>query len=311
MEPWDLRDGEVWVDCNAAHTAFESAKTSYGKQVRQALEDKGLGPGHSSRIRGRAGKKRPKYARVQKGTVTNFAAACRADANLIMVDKATVREWMEANPPDETKPEPDKNQGGEPEPDRNPGDEPVSNKNPGGESAPDKNPVGEPSPDGEPVSEKNPGEPVPDNDPGGEPAPDKKPGGGKGADKSSPLIIAAVAILVIAALAVGAWRLIPGQSLAISQLRVFDDSKRAGQPGRRTLTALHKKKAAFYEITTADDFLLSLGFVISGYTKKPDGGINLEAVVAARVQYFLRAWSDPFCARDHYRMAETATQARG
>jgi hypothetical protein len=197
MEPWDLRDGEVWVDCESAHADFESAKTTYGKQVRLDLEEKNLGPGHSSRIRGRADGARQKYARIQRANVINFAGACRADADKVIVDKTIVREWMQANPPDET------------------------------------NPVS-----------------------------DKIPGSGNVAVNRSCLIIAAVAILAIAAIAVAVWKLLPGQDLAISQLRVFDDSYRTGQPGRRTLTALHRKKAAFYEITTTDEFLLSLGFVI-------------------------------------------------
>lgn len=297
MESWDHRDGEVWVDCEAAQAAFESAKAEYGKQVQQALDKNNLGPGHISRIRGRADGERQRYARVQKGTLNNFAAACHADANKIMVSKATVREWQKANPPDEAKPGPEINRGGAP--DGSSGDEPVSSNNPDGGLAPDRNSVGEPAPDStlevEPVAEKNQGEPMPDKDTGVQPAsehgfreplPDKNFGNSERANKSSRLNIAAaaaVAILVIAALAVGAWKLIPGQSsLAISQLRMFDDSHRKGQPGHRTLTALRKKKAAFYEITTTDEFLMSLGFVISGYTKKPDGSINLEAVVTGK-----------------------------
>jgi hypothetical protein len=217
MESWDHREGEVWVDCEAAHAAFESAKANYGKQVQQDLETKNLGPGHSSRIRGRADGARQRYARIQRTNVTNFAGACRADADKLIVDKAIVREWMQANPPDETKPVSDKT--------------PISNK---------------------------------------------------AVVNRSRMIITAAAILATAAIALAVWKLLPGQHLAISQLRVYDDSYRAGQPGRRTLTALQRKKAAFYQITTTDEFLLSLGFVISGYAKKSDGGINVEAAVVGK-----------------------------
>jgi hypothetical protein len=291
MEAWDLRDGEVWVDCEAADAAFESAKTNYGKkEINRDLFNKGLLGGQLSRIRGRADKKRQKYARILKTNVINFAAACRVGADLIMVDKATVRKWMEANPPDKAEPESDQNLDGETEPDKNPDGEPVLDKSPSGEPATDQNPVEEPvldrNPDGESVSDKNPSGESPDQATDkhlvGEPASEKNPSGDKKANKSSHLIIAAAAILAIAALAVGAWKTLSGQSLAISQLRVFDDSYRKGQPGHRTLTELHKKSAAFYEITTTDDFLLSLGFVISGYAKKPDGSINVEAIVSGK-----------------------------
>lgn len=210
MEPWDHRDGEVWVDCEAAHAAFQSAKATHGKQVQQDLDAKNLGPGHISRIRGRDGG-RQRYARIQRANVISFADACRTGADKLIVDKTIVREWIKANPPEGAKP-------------------------------------------------------------------DKITGSGKLA--GSPLIIAVVAILAVVGFA--AWKLVPGQDLAISQLRVYDDSYRTGRPGSRTLTALRRKKAAFYEITTTDEFLLSLGFVISGYAKKPDGGINVEAVLIGK-----------------------------
>jgi hypothetical protein len=202
MEPWGLREGEVWVDCELANAAFESAKEIYGKQVGQDLEKWSLGPGHLSRFRGRADGARQRYNRIQRKSVIHFAEACHASAEKLMVDKAIVRKWMEENP--------------------------------------------------------------------------QRPGT---ALNRSRLTIAALAILATAATAVAVWKLLPRQDLAISQLGVYDDSYRTGPPGHRILTALHRKKAAFYEITTTDDFLLSLGFVISGYAKKSDGGINVEAVV--------------------------------
>lgn len=299
MESWDHREGEVWVDCEAAQAVFESAKAKHGKQVQRTLDEKNLGPGHISRIRGRADGGRQRYARVQKGTLNSFAAACHADANNIMVSKATVREWQKANPDDETKPVPKTERSGVPSSDRSSGDEPVSSDNPDGGSAPNQNSVDEPTPGVplavKPVSEKDQGKPMPDKDTevqfasahgSRESLPDKNVGNSERVIRNSRLNIAAaaaLAILVVAAFMVGAWKLVPGQSNpAISQLRMFDDSYRKGHPGHRTLTALRKKKAAFYEITTTDEFLMSLGFIISGYARKPDGSINLEAVVTGK-----------------------------
>jgi hypothetical protein len=199
MEPWDLGEGEVWVDCELGDAAFENAKAAYGKQLGQDLEKRNVGPGHIIRIRGRADGARQRYARVQRASVNNFAEACHASAETLLVDKTIVRKWMKA----------------------------------------------------------------------------------KAANRLR-LIIALVAILATAATALAVWKLVSGQDLAISQLRVYDDSYRTGPPGHRKLTALHRKMAAFYEIATADEFLLSLGFVISGYTKRPDGVINVEAAVVGK-----------------------------
>lgn len=215
MEPWEVRDGEVLIDCEAANAAYEKLNARRG--TRQKLQEKYLGSGHISRMRGRADGGRQRYARVQRETARKFAEVCGAKVEKWIVDPAVVRDWYAANPPDDAKSLDETQQNSEAKPPEH------------------------------------------------------------GLSKRT-VLIAALVVLAAVILVGAAWKLIGGQELGISQLRVYDDAYRTGMPKHRTLTALHRKPA-FYEITTPDEFLLALGFVISGYAKTPEGGINVTATL--------------------------------
>lgn len=88
-----------------------------------------------------------------------------------------------------------------------------------------------------------------------------------------PAYLAGCAILILFVIAVWWWLIPP--SLTISEIRVFDDSYRAGPDGSRWITALHRR-SHYFEIGNANEFLLPLGFVISGYAVRADGGISIK-----------------------------------
>jgi hypothetical protein len=98
-----------------------------------------------------------------------------------------------------------------------------------------------------------------------------------------------VFLLVILGLALTFWSFNSSSKLSISHLRVFDDSYRDGPVNERTLTALHRK-AQYYEISSADEFLLALGFVISGYATKPNGDIDVEIWLYGQSDEGKEAW---------------------
>src|ERR1700722_14741794 len=101
MEPWEVRDGEVLIDCEEAKAAYEKLNARRG--TRQKLQEKYLGSGHISRMRGRADGGRQRYARGQRETARKFAEVCGAKVEKWIVDPAVVRDWYAANPPDDAK----------------------------------------------------------------------------------------------------------------------------------------------------------------------------------------------------------------
>ena len=52
-----------------------------------------------SAVSGRADGARQRYARISEGSVNRFTKLCEVSEKQITVDKATVRKWMEENPP--------------------------------------------------------------------------------------------------------------------------------------------------------------------------------------------------------------------
>jgi transcriptional regulator with XRE-family HTH domain len=102
-------------------------------------------------------------------------------------------------------------------------------------------------------------------------------------------IISALVILGLVLISSVLWSVNSSAKVSISHLRMFDDSYRDGPAGKRTLTSLHRK-AQYYDITSTDEFLLALGFVISGYATTPEGGVKIEIKLSGLSNEAKRVW---------------------
>jgi hypothetical protein len=90
--------------------------------------------------------------------------------------------------------------------------------------------------------------------------------------------------------------------LTISKTRVFDSSYRKSVPGGVTLTELHPTSMSV-DIGSPDQFLLPLGFVVTGFHRATDGSIKLRIKLTGETAAGTVAWvtDDKFTTLDDWK----------
>jgi DNA-binding XRE family transcriptional regulator len=102
-------------------------------------------------------------------------------------------------------------------------------------------------------------------------------GSGPGLAPSEKLSWGKLTLLVLGlAIVLGIVGISLSPELTISRVTLFDEAYSEGPVGSRTLSSLHHRGNSYFEIKNPDDFLLVIGFLITGYAKDRNGNPELD-----------------------------------